>query len=1224
MKRKSRILLGLLLNLLMVQIVYGYETYVYNGVEDQLSNLKGGQIKVLSIARYPAHYDSIELAKRLDAEITAIRLGTAHGRPASFERKTFYWHFLRVTRDEMKQDALDALGKAYDIIIIGAAPGWDVFPETVANAIIKNVESGTPLIVFGRRKKFFEYLSRRDQHLEDLKLGLSKFDPVDEKPLFTEKYYRYGQGIIANIANPIDTRRGYLVSQSMNRLHEQYKYRRIANVIFKLASGAIEAEIESISLQNENTVKIELQPAEAQRKVAYSIHDKNCRTVFESPKPVTLESGSALFYIGLPQLSNGEYSADVEVYSNGKLSDWISLLFTIDYNARISMAELENDTLYDTDALDLNLAYSEDTANCSLVLKCEDTFGRVYFEETYLKPPEKITMPLPEGSLSVLNHIRLFLLDGQNVLDTKNVEFTLPQKAKKRDFHVLLWGAGGASARSQAYLKAIYDNNIAGSCNTGYTADTARSLAEFNLTGIPYTTILAGRCIDEHLFNDEWIESMLKRCRIAAKAYLKYAGLGYTLGDEIYLSAFKPEGRFSNSPRVMNQFHAYLERQYETVGKLNEQWGTSYAAFRDIQFEKEKDLFLDNNNPSAWFDYRMFLTEKFMGLHYIFRDEIRKTDHNAMVGYDGTEQYSSYDGYDWFQYTRGLEVNNVYSNYIIKAGYPNKLFNGMCIRSFTDKNNVRGGWANNVDYEWGLNYLPWYLTLCQFNSVWWWTGTFLGPETDAFDVDLTPTPTFGRLLNASNEVQRGIATLIRNATLDFSPIAIHYSQNNFHASTLSSGIGNHVNNLGLYNEFWFKTPLYGDNPDMKELFEGADSLGHYAVSSKNFITLLHDLGYQPRMLAKQQIEQGMLNAGRYKVLVLPFVESLSRKEIDEIYKFVENGGFLIADYRTGIRDEHGKLHNKSPLDELFGIRRSSFELEKKYSRINIDSVSVGYKGRYHHFYGTLNGLFYNPNISLPTYDPSATLPTRGGQAAGYNEAGVPVYIFNQYGEGYTLFLNTDINEYFNSRRAGTESSYKNIFRNNIENLANLKAPYKPMVDGNPAPHTEIFSYTDAGIKYAGLIRDFCVQDHSEYEMELSLDQKSHLYSVTDNKYLGHTDTIKSTLSSGRALIFAQCPYQIKGIALSGNRKVKRGRDYKLDINVLANVPNQQIANHTVNIEVYNPVGKNLLYLNDNLYLEGGTGEYSMPIALNDIKGEWTIKVREVISGKQAIHKFKIY
>jgi len=1200
-------MVALMLMLLMAQSLFAYKTFTSGEDIPQLSNLKEGRVKILAIALYPAHYDSIELTRRLDCEITTVGLGTADN-TTDFERKAFYWKFLKVTEVEMEKDCLDALSKDYDIILLGYNPGWEKYPSAVREAIIKKIENGTPLIAFGMQQ-MLKGMQSMGKNVEEITLSINRFPAITEKPLLSEKYYRFAKGTIALLNHQMDNRQGYLITESYTSLHDEYKYFRIANIIYKLARGVKDAQIQSVTTEGAKTVTVQLAPSEKQRVLVYTVRDEEYKPINES-NTIFVKAGADSITINLPELPNGEYGIVFRLVEGSRVLDWISALFTVEYNPKILTATLANDKLLDIDTINLTLTYSDDAKGSSLLMRFEDVHGRLYYEKSYSDLPEKIELPVPKGSLSVLNFINLYLKEGQKLQDIKVVEFALPQKQPINDYPLLIWNIGGDSTKRKSYLKAAYNHGVNGGANVWYTEPAARGLAYFNMVGIPYTTILAGRLLDKHLFNEKWIGEMEERCRKAARGFSKFSGPGYTLGDEIYLSAFLPEGRFSNSPKVVGLFRDYLKNEYKDINKLNKQWDSSHAKFEDIQLNTEKELFVSDTNPSPWFDYRMFLTHEFMGLHYRFRDLIQSIDPGAKVGYDGTEQYSSYDGYDWYQYTRGLELNNTYSEYLLKGGYPNKLFNGMCVRSFTDKKNFRGCWTNGIDYTWGMNYLPWYLILCQFNSIWWYDGTFLGIEVQAFDIDLKPSPVFAKCLNNIIEIQQGAATLLMNAESSFesSPIAVHYSENNFHASTLSSGIGNHVNNLGLHSETWFKKPMFGDNKDMQELFGDVDSMGHYAAATKNFITLFHDLGFQPRMLARQEIEAGKLNSGQYKVLVLPFVESLSKGEIAEIHTFVENGGFLIADYRTATRDKHGKMYNKSPLDELFGIERSSFDLEKINIAIDVAAHQDPYGQR---SYGQLRGLFFNPNIRLTK-----------GSAAGYNQKGVPVFISNNYGKGHTLFLNSDIYSYFSARWAGTENSYKNIFRNHFVHFANVKAPYKVMVNDAWAPHTEIFSFEDAGIDYIGIIRDFSVENHSDFEVKVPLNKKSYVYSIRDNKFLGYTDVVKSVLKSGDTLLLAQSPYRIDGVKIASKRSVKSGGDINFEIAVQSNNATE-LSNHVVNLKIYDPNNKNKRYLNKILYLKNGKGVYVIPISLNDQKGAWKIEAKEVISGKKASRKFTV-
>jgi len=1181
------------------------QTFATPTERPMLANLQKGKLTILSFALYPAHYDSILLADRIESTIRAIGMGNSSD-PNDFRRRAFYWKFLEVTKGEMERDALAVLAEDADIMLVGNNPPWANYPETVRRAIIAKLAAGTPLILFGADKRCLADISASGVPLKDVKLDLNRFPPIDEKPVFQSRYYRASQGLVAVFNAPINNCLGYLVSESTSEWQDEYKYRRVASLIYKMAKGIEQGRLEAVHTLGPRKIELRLMAAAAS-EIRWRLKDVAYRSL-AGGGTMQIPEGTQTVAIELPELPNGDYGVELELLEAGKVADWISHSVRVEYNPRILSATLERDILAPGERLSLCLTYSDDAKASSLTLALEDVNGRCYYEQTFTERPASIQIPVPRGSLSVLNFIRLSLMDPAKLQDLKVVEFAMPTNNPSlaiKDFQLLLWQLGGDSVRRRRYLEKAYSLGVGGSDNSGLDEGTARSLARYNLGGIPYTTVMAGRLLDEHLFNEEWIGTMETRCRIAAHAYAKFPGPGYTLGDETQLSAFRPEGRFSHSAKVNERFRTYLRDHYGAIEKLNAQWAAAYASFDEIQLRSEKDLLISATNPSPWFDYRMFLTTQFMGLHNRFRDVIRSIDPRAKVGFDGAEQYSSYDGYDWYQYTRHLDLNNIYGEYLIKGGYGNKLFNGLCLRSFTDKRNFRGSFANALDLTWGMKYLAWYSALCQFDSVWWWTGGFLGPECEAFDIDLKPTPPFKPLLAAMNDLQKGPASLLKRADFEFSPIAIHYSENNFHASTLSGGIGNHINNVGIKHDMWFKKPMCGDNKDMLDLFGPLESLGHYASASKNFITLLHDLGYQPRMLARQEIETGALNAGQYKALVLPFVESLSDKEVEEIRAFVSRGGYLLADYRTAIRDAHGKILDQSPLDPVLGIERRSFNVVKKPVALDIGGLG-GAPGR-------LQGIFYHPDL---------VVTSRAALVGGYNAAGVPIFISHTYGEGRTLFLNSDLYEYFTAREAGTETPYKNIFRYQFQYVAHIDMPYKVLLNNGYSPHTEVFASRDLGLEYAGIIRDYSVENHAPFDITVPFAKKSYVYELVSGSFQGFTDLAKATLGSGETLLFAQCPYEILGLEVTGKSSARKGSNYVVALNVRASNA-RALCNHTVNINVYGADHQPIPYLHQNLYLEKGAGTWTLPIALNDQKGEWRIVAREVVSGQVTTHTFAV-
>jgi hypothetical protein len=57
--------------------------------------------------------------------------------------------------------------------------------------------------------------------------------------------------------------------------------------------------------------------------------------------------------------------------------------------------------------------------------------------------------------------------------------------------------------------------------------------------------------------------------------------------------------------------------------------------------------------------------------------------------------------------------------------------------------------------------------------------------------------------------------------------------------------------------------------------------------------------------------------GKPTVVILPQTEALGDEEAQALRKYVEDGGFLVADRNPGIRDAHGRRRAKGALDDLF-------------------------------------------------------------------------------------------------------------------------------------------------------------------------------------------------------------------------------------------------------------------------------------------------------------------
>jgi hypothetical protein len=68
---------------------------------------------------------------------------------------------------------------------------------------------------------------------------------------------------------------------------------------------------------------------------------------------------------------------------------------------------------------------------------------------------------------------------------------------------------------------------------------------------------------------------------------------------------------------------------------------------------------------------------------------------------------------------------------------------------------------------------------------------------------------------------------------------------------------------------------------------------------------------------------------------------------------------------------------------------------------------------------------------------------------------------------------------------------------------------------------------------------------------------------------------------------------------------------------------QPVDRSVVHVEVFDPAGRRVRYYSGNADLVGGTARFSIPFALNDIPGQWRVKVRDVISGLEANREVRV-
>jgi hypothetical protein len=324
--------------------------------------------------------------------------------------------------------------------------------------------------------------------------------------------------------------------------------------------------------------------------------------------------------------------------------------------------------------------------------------------------------------------------------------------------------------------------------------------------------------------------------------------------------------------------------------------------------------------------------------------------------------------------------------------------------------------------------------------------------------------------------------------------------------------------------------------------------------------LLEDEGLQYNFVSYLQLEQGELLKAGYRVLVLPQSSSLSTAEVNAIREFIAQGGMVIADGEPGTFDEHSRRLSQSPLADLFG---------------------------------------------------------------GAHDQAITVHPF---GKGKAIFLKTDTLNYHQNRLVHKEGPVHELVGNLLR--SNGIRPEFAVMDakGNPVVGVETHIYRNGGIRLITLISnpqlrvdelgppDF----HSNQRFEnpvtvnIALPGPMYLYDVRGRKTLGQKRTLTVTVNPYEPIILAAAPGPLPELRVSAPSEARRGDLVRLGFDV----PHTPASVDVIHLDVLDPQGKRAITYSGNVFTKDGHAMKIIPLAFNDDAGKWTIKIHDLLSGRE--------
>ena len=830
-------------------------------------------------------------------------------------------------------------------------------------------------------------------------------------------------------------------------------------------------------------------------------------------------------------------------------------------------------------------------ANERLTVRLMDRRGRILVRNDLPTSGNQVPFRFRvEAWMPMLLRVQAVITHGDKDVATAYA-YAKVTKRHRGQFNFIVWGCPGDTLGPYA---------AAGLARMGTTAvlgsrRPSPALSAYEIASVPYATwiggdfftlagaldrkgVMKGGCWNDDARIQKRVQAVVDKCRPARE----HGALAYSLGDECAVRGS------CLGPHCLKAYQRYLEKVYGDIGALNAEWGTRFKTFDEVTLSEAGKLpaadappwfktyykgrldayqaiekkkkgrrramppsaiplgdkndeipSLQAGNYARWYDRQAFQCYNLVQYGKRYARAFRRIDPKALTGFEGTNSFMI--PRHPMRIRQGGDVDLIVRELGWWGPYPGSA--SEIVRSIVRPGVPWGNWMGYVKHARGLLSKYWMMITRGETQVQWWRVDGVGQFHGLLAPHLGPYPATRELLEDTQIVRHGLGTLLTQSTMLDDGIAMLYSMPSTYISH----------------------------------FDGNRSYGHYHHVHRAWFQAIRDLGLQFRYVTDRMLRRGEFNAQHYKVLVLPFALAVGPKEADVIRAFVEAGGTVIADVRTGVYDGHCKPLAKGVLDDVFGVRRDG--------RAAARTVEVGAAG-------SLAGRKVACPAAKRSVDPTVRLTT--GRAMGKAQ-GVPVCIVNELGKGRAVLLNFAL-----PRGSARTLVQPLVAAAGIQTQITLKKP-----DGQPVDRVEVIRWRTGRVEITALYGS-----HNG-KVQVALPADRFVYDLRLRRPLGRTKRLVTELIAGRATFFALLPHAAPGVRVAlDTPSASRGTVVKATVSIPG-----AAGNHAVRIRASTPDSRAADWLDQVVIVAADPIELSLPIAHNDPVGTWTIKAIDLYTGK---------
>lgn len=544
-----------------------------------------------------------------------------------------------------------------------------------------------------------------------------------------------------------------------------------------------------------------------------------------------------------------------------------------------------------------------------------------------------------------------------------------------------------------------------------------------------------------------WLKKVHDRLIDAVHFYSAYRPYFYNLGDESGIADLAAFWDFDFSDQSIEAMRTWLKERYGTLAALNSQWGKHFNGWNQVLPETTDEAMMrTDDNYSSWSDFKEWMDIAYASALKMGADAVHSVDPGAFVGIEGA-QMPGWGGYDYARITKSVNAIEPYD-----IGNNHEL-----IRSFAPAMAVLTTSFQSGPQE---RHRVWH-ELLNGNR-----GLIIWDEKPVFvNPDGTLGPRGEEVAPYYNEIRDGIGAQIINSRQLADPIAIHYSQPSMRAEWMLAERS--------------KGPKWVERNSSTERKDS-----EFLRLRESYCKLIEDQGLQYKFVSYDQVEQGGLITGGYKVLILPRSSALSGAEVQNIRDFIARGGTVIADGQPGVFDEHVRRLAQPSLADLFagGSKRAILlkETALDYHQLRLMNQE---RALHEHFRQLLTAAGVQPLIAVT-------------DGYGNPVTGVRVHT---YRSGGVLLLAIESNPDMRVDELGPPE-----FRSN-ERFS------------KPVP------------------------------LKVALPFEANVYDVRGSQALGRKHDFAITLQPYEPLVFSISPVELPALALSASPRVSRGADLRIGV-----------------------------------------------------------------------------